>query len=328
MTPQYATIGVAGLGSIGRRHTAVAVEAGVVVHVFDPVAEAREEAMRLGVRSVHARIDDLLDVGLDAIIVASPDRFHRPQVLAAAERGVATLVEKPLAHTLDDGLALREGLANLPGQVLVGYVLRYNRVLLEVEQIVRRGGLGELVSFHVRLGAYETLVQARNRFDTDEHGVIYVDYSHEWDYLGWLAGRVARGFAAERTVDSLPLVQRPNVVDGLLELADGCVGTFHLDYVQQPSVRTLTLIGTEATLAVDIRAGRLALQRRGADVEGETRSFEQERNELFRAQLDHLLDVAGGAEPRVGVTEGLAALSVAEGLRTSAREQRWTDFRR
>src|SRR4051794_13591727 len=144
MTAQDAKIGVAGFGSIGRRHVFVALEAGATVHVCDPVPEAREEALRLGARSVHAGIDDLLDVSLDAMVVASPDRFHRPQVLAAAERGVATLVEKPLAHALDDGLALSERLANLPGRVLVGYVLHYNRALLEVEQIVRRGAIGEL----------------------------------------------------------------------------------------------------------------------------------------------------------------------------------------
>ncbi len=243
----------------------MALEAGASVHVCDPVHEAREEALRLGARSVHGRIEELLELDLDALIIASPDRFHRPQVVAAAERGVATLVEKPLAHALDDGKALVEELEGRCGHILVGYVLHYCRVLLKAEELLRDGAIGELASFNVQLGAYETLVQARNRFEQSEHGTIYVDYSHEWDYVGWLLGDIARGIAVERSVESLPIVQRPNVVDGLLELADGCVGTFHLDYVQQPSVRSLTVIGTEGTLDVDVPAGLVTLQ--GADVE-------------------------------------------------------------
>jgi predicted dehydrogenase len=326
MTLKHTNIGVAGLGSIGRRHAVVALEAGARVHVFDPVSEARDEALRLGVHSVHDRLESLFDVGLEALIVASPDRHHRPQVLAAAERGITTLVEKPLAHTLEDGIELVGSLEGLPGAVLVGYVLHYCRPLLKVEQIVRDGDLGELASFHVQLGAYQTLVQARSRFDAHEHGTIYVDYSHEWDYVGWLAGTVTRGIAVERTVESLPLVQRPNVVDGLLELADGCVGSFHLDYVQEPSVRSLTLIGTEGALEVDVPRGRIALKGRGTG--GALRSVvvAQARNELFSAQLAHLLEVVRGAEPRVSVAHGLAALGVAEGLRRSARERSWVDF--
>ena len=125
---------------------------------------------------------------------------------------------------------------------------------------------------------------------------------------------------------SLSLVQEPNVVDGLLELENGCVGTFHLDYLQQPSVRYLTLIGTEATLTVDVPAGEVTLQGRGDGEAAERWVLEQERNELFGAQFDHLLEVAQGAPPRVTVADGLAALGVAEGLRTSARERRWVDF--
>jgi predicted dehydrogenase len=326
VTVEQADLGVAGLGSIGRRHAIVARDAGARVHVFDPVPEARDEALRLGAHSVHDRLESLLDLQLDALIVASPDRFHRPQVLAAAERGITTLVEKPLAHSLEDGVELFAALEGLPGSVLVGYVLHYSRALLKVEQIVRDGELGELASFHVRLGAYQTLLQARNRFDVNEHGTIYVDYSHEWDYVAWLAGAVARGIAVERTVESLPLVQRPNVVGGLLELTDGCVGTFHLDYVQEPSVRSLTLIGTEGTLEVDVPGGRIALQGRAAKGPPRSLVLTQSRNELFSAQLSHLLEVARGAEPRVSVADGLAALAVAEGLRRSARDRTWVDI--
>lgn len=320
-------IGIAGLGSIGRRHAAVATRAGLDVRVYDPVPRTGSELPDETARCTYARLEDLLESGLDALVVASPDRFHRLQVMAAVERGIPTLVEKPVAHSLGDGEELARALAGSDVPVLVGYVLRYSRALQRARELIRAGELGEVASFHVHLGAYETLVRARNRFDSSETGAIYYDYSHEWDYLRWLIGSVVRGTAAERTVRGLPVVQDPNVVDGLLELENGCIGSFHLDYVQQPSTRSLAVVGTDATLLVDVPRGSVVVRRRAGAGTEESSSFEQKRDALFEEQLEHLLAIAARREvPRVTVGDGVAALRVAEGLRMAARRRRWVDF--
>lgn len=60
------------------------------------------------------------------------------------------------------------------------------------------GDLGTPVSAHASLGAYETLRLARNRFaDTVGYRLPY-DYSHEWDYLQWYLGPIARVAAGRR----------------------------------------------------------------------------------------------------------------------------------
>lgn len=38
---------------------------------------------------------------LDAVVVATPNAFHEPAVVAALDRGYHVLCEKPLAHTLE-----------------------------------------------------------------------------------------------------------------------------------------------------------------------------------------------------------------------------------
>lgn len=316
-----ARIGIAGLGSIGRRHAAVALRAGHEVVAFDP-AGAGEEAW-----ATAPSFEALLDSGLTAVVLASPDALHARQAVAALERGVPVLIEKPLASSVAEGREIAAAAAASGAVALVGYVLRYNAALLEAERLLRSGAVGRPLSFHVRLGAYETLVRARNRFDgTPEHGGIYGDYSHEWDYLRWLLGPIARGLAVERTAPEPARVQPPNVVDGLLELEGGCAGSFHLDYVQDPPRRTLSVLGSAATLEVDVPAGTVLLQPHGEPAQA-PRSFAQPRDALFDAQLAHLLRAAAGEEPvRVPVADGLRALTVAHGLRDGAAGRGWVDF--
>jgi len=321
--PDAPRIGIAGAGSIGRRHGRAAERAGAEIVVLDPTPPADDDETRRWARADS--LAELLGAGLDALIVASPDPFHAEQAIAAIERGVPVLVEKPLAATLADADAVAAVAAAHGTPVLVGYVLRHSATLRAAAQLLAAGAIGEPASFHVHLGAYETLVRARNRFAVAEHGALYRDYSHEWDYVQWLLGPIVRGLAAERTVAGLELVQEPNVVDGLLELADGVVGSFHLDYVQDPPARTFSLVGTEGTLAVDVPGGRVSVRGRGGAAPREL-SFAQARDGLFDAQLRHLLRVAAGAEPPcVGVEDGRRALAVALALREAAAERAWVD---
>jgi D-apiose dehydrogenase len=317
-----ALLAVAGLGSIGRRHASVALRAGHQVIAFDPAPATDADPW-----TAAASFEALLDAAPAAVVVATPDALHARQAVAALERGIPVLIEKPLAASVAEGREIAAAAAATGTVALVGYVLRYNAALLEAERLLRAGEVGRPLSFHVRLGAYETLVRARNRFDgTPAHGGIYGDYSHEWDYLDWLLGPIARGLAVERTAPEPERVQPPNVVDGLLELEGGCAGTFHLDYVQDPPRRTLSVLGSAATLEVDVPAGTILLQPHG-EAPREPRRFAQPRDALFDAQLAHLLRAAAGEEPvRVPVADGLRALAVAHGLRDGAAGGGWVDL--
>ena len=328
------TIGVSGVGSIGTRHVRVLSgfdEVEIVVH--DPVSDADDLTRRLGpgVRvapSFEALLDGGRD-GLDGLVIAAPDPHHGDQSVAAAERGIAVLLEKPLAGTVEDGHRIVDAVARTGTPVLVGYVLRHVGCMRRAHQLLLDGAIGQPVSFQLMLGSYQTLRVARNRFSGHAYGSLFVDYSHEWDYLRWLVGPVAGGFASARTAGDLPLSQDPNVVDAVLRLRDGTTGTAHLDYVQDPGTRSFTIIGDRGTLRVDVPTGEIQLHRPGA-VAGEqevTRELVPESvDHSFHAQAAHFLDVARrDAAPVVTATDGMAALAVADLLRRSALDGRWRD---
>ena len=67
------------------------------VAVADPSAAVRAAVGdRYGVPERHAGLDDLLGLGLDAIVVAVPDAFHADIACGGLEAGLHVLCEKPL----------------------------------------------------------------------------------------------------------------------------------------------------------------------------------------------------------------------------------------
>ena len=314
--PERLRVGVCGLGSIGLRHARLLAESpGVSVAAFD----AAPHGLRLP-PAVEANLtivpsfEELLDAAPDALVVATPDALHAPQAIEACRRGIAVLVEKPVA----DSVAAAEELARVTAQsgarVLVGYVLRHYAVLRRVRELLTDGAVGTPVSVHVELGAYETLRVARNRFSgTDRYRLPY-DYSHEWDYLQWLLGPAAEVAAVGRLAGDLPLRQDPNVINGVVAFASGVTGTFHLDYVQEGQGRRLDVVGDRGTLRADLARGRVTVR---AHADALTRSYDcsEERDVAFGRQLSHFLDVARGvAVPLVSVEDGIRALRVADAV--------------
>jgi predicted dehydrogenase len=73
----------------------------------------------------HARWEDLLDEDLDAVLVLTPGS-HAPPAIAAAERGLHVLVEKPMCLNADEGRQMIDATAAAGVALMVGYMKRYD----------------------------------------------------------------------------------------------------------------------------------------------------------------------------------------------------------
>ncbi|MFC7622844.1 Gfo/Idh/MocA family protein [Microlunatus sp. GCM10028923] len=319
-------IAISGLGSIGRQHLRALREAGAGPIVgYDASAEMRTAAAGLdGELRLAGTFEELLDHEPVAVIVAVPDRDHLDQLARAARTGAAVLVEKPLGPSAAEARKAVAELGPAGERSLVGYVLRHRTVVRRVGALLAEGAIGEPTGFQVLLGAYGTITAAANRFAQPEPDRLFRDYSHEWDYLAWFFGPVARVLAVARTSRLVPHVEQPNLVDALLELESGLVGALHVDYVDRRGLRQLSVIGTDGSLTADLGAGTITVRRTGA-VDDQLDHAEPAQAAL-RRQAEHLLAVARGEQaPAVTLADGIAALSVADALRTSAADRSWVD---
>ena len=95
-------VGLIGLGSMGRNHQRILGNlSGVrLVAVADPdIAALGAATIASRIQAFHEPLSMLSEADLDAVVIASPTTSHLPLTLAAIERGIAVLVEKPLAAT-------------------------------------------------------------------------------------------------------------------------------------------------------------------------------------------------------------------------------------
>lgn len=93
----------------------------------------------------------IADTKPDAAYVATPDALHRKPVQQLAEAGIAILVEKPLATTTEDAMAMVDAVRLAGVHAEVNYSNRWNPPFVEASRTVDSGELGDILSFNVRL---------------------------------------------------------------------------------------------------------------------------------------------------------------------------------
>ena len=101
------------------------------LHAFVDPAEkrAQELATRYNVPHVYADYERLLDETgeeLDAVVVLTPSHTHAGVVVDALDAGLDTLVEKPLAASLDDADRMVEAAERSNATSMVAYMKRYD----------------------------------------------------------------------------------------------------------------------------------------------------------------------------------------------------------
>lgn len=130
MTDRRLRVGVVGTGALGFHHarllrTTEGTEfAGI--YDIDPV-RAAQVAKDLEI-TAHPTLDALLD-GVDAVSVAVPTPAHTEVGLAVLSRGIATLIEKPLADSMEGAERLVRQAQAVGAVLAVGHVERFNRAV-------------------------------------------------------------------------------------------------------------------------------------------------------------------------------------------------------
>ena len=90
----------------------------------------------------------LADPGLDAVIIATPDRLHAGETIHAARAGKHVFVEKPMATSVDEARAMVDACRAANVRLGVAYHLRFHAGHLRLAEQLRAGVIGEVR--HVR----------------------------------------------------------------------------------------------------------------------------------------------------------------------------------
>ena len=164
-------------------------------------------------------------------IIATDEHLHVEPILAAVERGVPMLIEKPLATDLAQSARVLEAITDAKLDAVVGYTQRFRRKWLGAKEKVRSGALGDVTLVSSR-AFMNRLVAIDNYKRTDDPKTIspmVISGTHALDIVMWyLEGKTPVECYA-RSVDKVlgPLYQGIDATAGMIMFSDGSV--YHLN---------------------------------------------------------------------------------------------------
>ncbi|TSK06076.1 MAG: Gfo/Idh/MocA family oxidoreductase [Geobacter sp.] len=152
-------VGFLGTGWIGRhRMQAIALSGEAeVAAIADPCEENAREAAKLAPEAVLVEdLDALLELDLDAVVIATPSAGHCYQALRALDRGLAVFCQKPLGRNAEEAQLVVHAARSMNRLLGVDFSYRFADGIMKIHQLVSSGEIGQVyaadLTFHNAYG--------------------------------------------------------------------------------------------------------------------------------------------------------------------------------
>ncbi len=120
------------------------VEVTAVVAV--PLQNALEFAAKHNIAETYDSIEPIVKrTDIDAVVIATPNKFHAPYAIEFLKSGKDVFMEKPMAMSYEEGLKVKETAETLGRIVMVGHMWRFDTDVNYIKCIVDSGQLGRVV---------------------------------------------------------------------------------------------------------------------------------------------------------------------------------------
>jgi predicted dehydrogenase len=316
MTHSPLRIGLIGAGGISNSHLPHLLALGAEVFVYSEAGAPELVATHGG--TVVGTLEELFDL-VDYVDVATPTFTHHALVKRALEAGKDVISEKPLARLDSEADELEQLAASLGRKLYPAHVVRFFPEYVRLYETVKAGTLGELAVLRFsRSGAFPT----RTPWFADRAlsgGIIMDQMIHDIDIARWVAGEVTRVSAVSSRAGTVEApVEAAHVLltheSGAISHIAGLWGPAHLPFTTEYSVT-----GTLGSLAHSSAAERnyVASLAVPAEQGGLLPDVDPAENPYFVELREFTRSFAGGAEPRVTVADGAAAVRLANAALTS-----------
>lgn len=317
--------GLLGVGMMGRHHARVLREIDGVelVAIADAGGDPHGVA---GDLPILPDIDALIDVGIDIAVVAVPTQFHEAAALRLAGAGVHTLVEKPIAHSVEAGQRMVDAFANAGLVGAVGHIERFNPALQELRRRIEAGDAGEVYQIATRRqGPFPSRIA--------DVGVAKDLASHDIDLTAWVAQSPYAMIWAQTTFKSGREHEDMIAMTGRLE--NGVIVNHLVNWLSPMKERVTIVTGEKGSFVADTSTGDLTFFANGTIPvewesmtvfrgvsEGDVTRYAFAKREPLRVEHEAFRDaVLGEPSDVVTMEQGLRTLAVVESALESAQRR-------
>ena len=192
---------------------------------------------------------------MDMVMIGSPSGLHATQGIAAAQRGLHVLTEKPIDVTTKRADALIEAAKQSGVKLGVIFQDRMKPDIQKVKQWIDQGLLGKPLLADARVKWYrppEYYADSkwRGNLALDGGGALMNQGVHTVDLLLWLLGDVVRIQA--RTATALHAIEAEDTSVAILEFAGGALCTLQATTAAYPGYpRRLEITGSRGTVILE-----------------------------------------------------------------------------
>src|SRR5215831_16496281 len=146
-------IGMQGSGLLGQSITIPGVECVAAADLYDGRHTLAKEITGNSSLPTTRRYQELLDrKDIDCIVAAVPDHWHRRVVVDACNAGKDIYCEKPMSHTVADGLAMVDAAAKNKRIVQIGSQRVSSALCAKARDMYKDGAIGEVSMVELTLG--------------------------------------------------------------------------------------------------------------------------------------------------------------------------------
>ena len=191
-----------GITCIGRQIAEQASELGMTITAFCNRTESRMQVALEDVNAVakatgnesfsptfyNNAIDLINDDQVDVIVITTPTNAHLEAAIPALRSGKKVYLDKPIAHTLEDSIAIRQAEHESGNTMIMGFTRRYEKPWIDCKALVESGAIGDLKMMLVRaVLPYAFYFQTWHRSRAVSGGALNDKGSHYTDVFNWFA---------------------------------------------------------------------------------------------------------------------------------------------
>jgi len=295
-------LAIVGLGNMGYAHVkTVSALARVELAGLCDCDQARlDRAAALTSAPPFLRYEEMLDRARpDAVLIATPHYDHTPMSIAAFERGIHVLVEKPVGvHGLDVRRSIEAHERARRGTPDLLFAAMFNQRTYgsyrKIKSLIDEGELGKLIRVTwiitdwFRTQHYYDSGGWRATWKGEGGGVLLNQCPHNLDLFQWLAGMPDRvtGFAALGKYHSIEVEDE---VSASFEYSSGTIGHFIASTAESPGTNRLEIVGENGKIVLE--NGELLFHRNRSSLfeflRSSPTSFDKVENWLVHVPFQH-----------------------------------------
>jgi predicted dehydrogenase len=329
-------LGVVGVGHLGKEHARIAsgLPGVKLVGVADPNRTQAEAVAAKCNCQAYDQPTELMEQ-VDAVVVVTPTRFHHAVALEALNRGLPTLVEKPITPTAREARELEQAAQAAGVALQVGHIERFNPAYEAARQT-------SLVPRYIR-------AERAGKFTgrSLDVGVVLDLMIHDLDLvLDWDPSDVVSVEAFGAAV----LGGHEDMAQARLRFQSGLIADISACRISPVPARQMVAMGSEGVVRIDFagkkiemiqpsqalasgmidatRMTPLALQALQQEMAGHLEqngwTCEAQHDQLTRELMDFTHAARTGKSPRVTGTAGRRVVELAERIIDAMAGHCWT----